>query len=461
MRSRWLAETAPAVLCGIAEAAWITVFGAAFSAPFGGPGPGGTFLPVLLAVLVGIVAARLVPHRRWRPAVLLSLAVLAVGAALTMGPPLGLVAADGQRPFAAYPLLALALLRGVVEGDPEAGEEAIVGLVRLSPLLLGAGWLLGLVIAEDSRDAFVAEATFATFTFIIAGALALGLSRLVALEAEVRHRPRGDGARLLLIALVVGCTFAVVLPAAVLLGRPVGAIVGGVIATLFTTLGAVAGSIVGLVLFIAGTLVGLIVGLLGIKRPTPNPPSSGEPQVPSLPSGTTPPSDILNVAVAVLVVLAFIAVAGYLVLRWQGRRRGPRPDTGISERRSIVLEPHLRLPLLRMATQRWRGWSPPRSALDAYPRLLADWASLPAVARDPAETPSGHAARLRSSGHGDFGLDLLAADYQLVRFGGVALTPREERRAIDRWRRLHARRPVPDARAGEPVDEMEAFRDPG
>jgi hypothetical protein len=56
-----------------------------------------------------------------------------------------------------------------------------------------------------------------------------------------------------------------------------------------------------------------------------------------------------------------------------------------------------------------------------------------------SETPAAHARRLRDEGRGDLGLELLVADYELDRFGGVSLTPNEERRAIARWRRLRRR----------------------
>ncbi|HEY7599012.1 MAG TPA: hypothetical protein VH741_03715, partial [Candidatus Limnocylindrales bacterium] len=52
------------------------------------------------------------------------------------------------------------------------------------------------------------------------------------------------------------------------------------------------------------------------------------------------------------------------------------------------------------------------------------------------ETPREHAARLRRDHGAGLSLELLAADYTLSRFGEVALTVREERRAIARGGRL-------------------------
>ena len=60
------------------------------------------------------------------------------------------------------------------------------------------------------------------------------------------------------------------------------------------------------------------------------------------------------------------------------------------------------------------------------------------------ETPIAHASRLRGDGTGGLALDLLAADYQLTRFGGVDLSRAEERRALSRWQHIRA---AADARA--------------
>ena len=59
--------------------------------------------------------------------------------------------------------------------------------------------------------------------------------------------------------------------------------------------------------------------------------------------------------------------------------------------------------------------------------------------REPGETPAEHAARLRGTGWGTLALDLLAADYGLVRFGGATLTEAEDRRGIRRASLLRRR----------------------
>ena len=64
------------------------------------------------------------------------------------------------------------------------------------------------------------------------------------------------------------------------------------------------------------------------------------------------------------------------------------------------------------------GRGRPADAVAAYRMLIEALATRPGVRREEGETPAEHAARLRESGSGALGLDLLAADYGLVRFAG-------------------------------------------
>jgi hypothetical protein len=86
--------------------------------------------------------------------------------------------------------------------------------------------------------------------------------------------------------------------------------------------------------------------------------------------------------------------------------------------------------------RRRRASPDPSTAVEAYVRLLDDLDRRPDARRETAETPAAHAARLRATGAADLSLDLLAADYALARFGGVELSSAEDRRAVERWRRL-------------------------
>jgi hypothetical protein len=81
----------------------------------------------------------------------------------------------------------------------------------------------------------------------------------------------------------------------------------------------------------------------------------------------------------------------------------------------------------------------PTDAVSAYRALIADLADRNGVRRDDWETPHEHAERLRRERQGALPLNLLAADYALAEFGGVDLTPTENRRAVNRWRSLRRR----------------------
>ena len=162
------------------------------------------------------------------------------------------------------------------------------------------------------------------------------------------------------------------------------------------------------------------------------------------------------VVAAVLAVIAALVVAAPLVVALAAlaalvrsllRLRGPgAPGVTEDETREIdrTTEPE--------GPRRSRRWRPfrrrpaPTDAVAAYQALLRDLDGHPLVARVEGETPAEHAGRLRSAGRGDLQLDLLAADYGLVRFGGAALSSAEHRRAIARAaalrRRLAARAPL-------------------
>ena len=90
----------------------------------------------------------------------------------------------------------------------------------------------------------------------------------------------------------------------------------------------------------------------------------------------------------------------------------------------------------------------PRTAAEAYVALVDDLERHPGVRRGPAETPATHAARLRAEGEAALSLDLLAADYALARYGGIDLPAHEDRRAVDRWRRLRKLLPAAGTAAG-------------
>jgi hypothetical protein len=139
----------------------------------------------------------------------------------------------------------------------------------------------------------------------------------------------------------------------------------------------------------------------------------------------------------VLALVLALAVGAVLVLARLWLRRRPVPADE-DEVRVIDRGDGADAPRRPARASRFRRRARPADAVAAYRALLDDLDGRRPVARDPGETPAEHARRLRAAGHGTLGLELLAADYGLARFGGLALTEAETRRAIGRADRLRA-----------------------
>ena len=141
-------------------------------------------------------------------------------------------------------------------------------------------------------------------------------------------------------------------------------------------------------------------------------------------------------AVGFFILLLVLGVIAALVLARLWLRRQPVAAPDADETRVIDHGGNGEAPARRPRASRFRRRPHPADAVAAYRALLDDLDGRPPVAREPGETPAEHARRLRAAGHGGLGLDLLAADYGLVRFGGAALTAAETRRALGRAERL-------------------------
>jgi hypothetical protein len=153
-------------------------------------------------------------------------------------------------------------------------------------------------------------------------------------------------------------------------------------------------------------------------------------------------------------LLLILAIVGIIVLIALWMRRAPAPEGLIGETRTIDPSGEGLSPPRRRRRLGFR--QAPLTAVQAYVALVDDLERHPDVRRDPAETPAGHAARLRAAGRAGLSLDLLAADYALARYGGVTLAAREDRRAVGRWRALRRRITIRPAGASE-----QAGRGPG
>lgn len=436
MRSPWprdgvdrLIGLAPAAAVAVAEGAWVSVVHAAVAIGIlqhqAGPGVAG----FVLAAAAGVVVARRVPGRGAAASLAVVAVVAGAGVLGWLADPAvraavgaaGLSSAVALNP--AGWLLALAAWRGTRHRDPATEDLAVGSLLAWGVPGLAIPWLLGTSI-DETRGAFVGEALLGTLLFVAGGLIAIGLTRLDAVQASAGVERRRSRAWAGIVVGVVTLVVAVGVPAAILLDVPIGALVHAIAAPFEQLGGAIIGAISGAI----GTLPGG-----GTPAPTPGPepgPGTGGQVADWVPTALG--AAILALFVAILVAIlrqasgALPATAAYV----------PPPR---EERRFVVPRPALRLTLPSLPRVRRIGRVRPRSAAAAYAALMADLADDADRARLPDETPRRHAARLRREGWGSLSLDLLAAAYALERYGGIVLGPAEVRRAEARWRRLRHR----------------------
>lgn len=450
MPSSWRADLGgrivgalPAAAAATAEGAWIAVWYAALGAATRSARPLG--LPAfVVAAAVGLVLAR--RHRRgegrhnsrWarlgRRLSLLLVVAAGAGLGLLLEQPTGLadpgtwarglIAVIGAGEVGGL-LLGFAVWRGTRHAEPERDDLVTAGLLGWGAPLLAVPWLIG---GLRPAAGFVEDALLGTMTFVAASLLAIGLTRLEALDRSVGLDWRRNRAWLaLLVAIVVVASLAA-LPAAVLLGASVDALLGVVLGPL-TAGAAAAGRVVGAL----GDAVGSVLG------PPSGPGPAGEVGGGSGSGGPVPDLVIPGVVggiAAVVFALLLVVVAYRLWLRVRGGRPSPAPPPpAVEERRFRLPELRLRVSLPTLAgVVSWRRPSQPRTASEAYLALAERLEGTGEVARRPGESPSGHARRLRAGGLGSLRFDLLAADVALERFAGRRLSSSELRRALARAR---------------------------
>lgn len=457
-------DVAYPIAVGLAEGGWVAVLYllvdavARVDAPFGLP---------LFAVVAGagcVLADRLDQLSTSRLAVIVGLLVGGglVGLVLTAG---RLIAAGSIDPGAVpaddpgAALIGLAALRGFIRAgairDPgEAARPLFVGLIGLS-----FAWVFGGALTEPMRSTFGAAAVVPTLGFVVGGLTAAGLARSALAASETGFDP---GANRSWLVVLVGSATALglaALPVGVGLERLMAALIAWPLALpLLFVVGFVARIVVpsrkgvlrrtgaftvGPLLFLAG--LALLVALLPQRAAGPQPEQSAGPgALTSEP--TTPFFDAILALVAIALV---VAVLIFLAREWRrhlGTMERPRgverhdrafrwTETDDEGRRG-----------LRARFGRLARHGRPTDAVAAYLAALHSLQPDDELRRHPAETPAAHARRLRQSGAGTLELDLLAADFELARWGGRELSGTEDRRAIGRWERFR------DRAASQPAD---------
>lgn len=458
----------PSMLALVAEAAWIAVIADLLQALVRRPSTIGV-PELLLAALAGLGAARVLGSRgsgRWpRVAVLLAAACGLVGwlwpadvrtMLLAQGP------ASIGGSLATNPagwLAALALVRGMSYAVPPLASRDVGRLLAIVVPGLAVAASIGGTLHEPWRTGFMFRAEIQVLLFLGAALPALALARMAEVSGGAVLDWRRNPGWLVMVALLLGASAALAVSASAGAGPALSTLAWALAAPLL-----VAGAIWSVdrrgVQLIVSSL--MVMGVAGVT-------------VVALASG---PGATLRallarwalsgdrhvgnpVVTALLAVIAVIVVATPLVValaivvavvRSLLRLHAP-VVAGVTEDETREIdrstEPQ-RLPRSRRRSPFRRGPAP-TDAVTAYRALLRDLDGHPLVARAASETPAEHAGRLRGAGLGDLRLDLLAADYGLVRFGGAALTAAENRRAIVRAaalrRRLTAR--APRSRPGE------------
>ncbi len=434
----------PLALALLAESAWIAVFAGLLEAfVLHGPITGVPML--LIAASAGFLAARSLPRRvgggwPWVAAGLAATAGLVgwlasaeVRAALVddglggLGP--ALVINPGGW------LAALALVRGIGYARLPVDPNRVGTMLAVAVPGLAVAAVVGGMIAEPWRTQFLAAAQLWVLVFLGAAILSLALARLsqVGRGAPVdwRRNPAWLGLAGLLVLVTAGLAVAISLVA----GHTI-AVAVYVIAVPLLVIGFVVGfdrrSLRIVVISLAA--VGALGTILRFVAPTGPSTIGGATLTPVVPDGQSEAGT--GFAVGFFILLLVLGVIAALVLARLWLRRPPVAVSDADETRVIDHGGNGESPARRQRISRFRRRPRPADAVAAYRALLEDLDGRPPVAREPGETPAEHASRLRAAGHGGLGLDLLAADYALVRFGGGALTPAETRRALGRAERL-------------------------
>jgi len=456
-----VADAVPVGLAILAEAAWISALAGLFQ-EYVLHDPILTIPELAVFVLAGTVASRFLTRPlgdRWPAAAM----VLVIGAAV-----IGLFASPEARTtlaaggiwafgqaIAVHPggvLAGLALLRGFGHARRALDEDRLGRLFGGGLVTIALAAIAGELVADPWRQRFLSDVLVSSVVFASTAVLALALTRqnAIGLDSGVdwRRNPAWVGLLVVLVVLVA----ALAVPTSVVAPRAIDLAIELAIGLALGPL-VVVGMLAGwtrraawiLLLALVVDAVAIIIAPLFGAPPQPVP--GNAPSAPITDTTTPPDQSVLLIGVGLLSVLALVGIV-LLIRLWMGQAAAW--DADVDETRSID----------RGERSVSRSWRPrrlafrrtPDDAVSAYRALIHDLAPRPAVRRHPAETPAEHASRLRAAGWAGLSLDLLAADYALVQFGGVSLSDREERRAVARWREL--RRRVSGPPAGPPAGPL-------
>jgi len=441
LRERLLgaAVVGPVALAVVAEGAWVAVLAGLVQEYALAD------VVVALPAMIGLAAAgavvgRLVGPRtggRWPVvAALLTLTVGVAGwlaspearTALGVGSPAVAIAANPGGWFAG-----LAFLRGLRHARPPLSEPTLALLLGIGIPGIAFAAIAGGMIADPWRGRFLADTLAAATIFAASATLALALARLTAVGEDAGFDWRRNPPWILLVGLLVAVIAVLAQPASAVAGPLIPIVLGMVagpflLVAFFLGFSRRAAWLISIAAGCAIVYVGL-VALFSDGRATPSVVTGG-----SVRGGqTTAPGDEVLLAASIAIVAVAIAVV-ILVRLWM--RRPEDDDERAAETRVIDRGDSMARPPVRRRRGPFGRRPDPGDAVTAYRAIDATLRGTE-HGRHAGETPAEHARRLRDRGAvPGLALDLLAADYALVRFGGVTLSAREQRRAVERWRRL-------------------------
>lgn len=444
------------IAVGLAEGGWVAVTYLLVDAIARVDAPLGPAVFIATAVATCLSAGRLDRLAGSRLTVIVGL--LAGGAALGVALS-ALVAATfgGRDPVSAAVhdpgaiLLGLAALRGFIRAgaqrDPaQAARPFLVGLVGLA-----AAWIFAGALSEPMRSAFRQAAVVPTIAFVVGGLASTGLASSVLASADGGFEPLANRSWLVaLLGLAVAIGIAA-LPMGDGLERLMGAIIAWPLTLPLVIFGAIVARLLvpsrrralrRTTLMTVGPLIAFaILAVVAVIWPQRDAGSTPEEPSGSGIGALEPETPAFNILLTVVAVIVIAAVLLFLARAW--RRNAETADRSVVERRSRAFQgpdidgdDGLRIAdRLRRLVRRGR----PTDAVTAYLAALRLVDPDDDLRRDPAETPAQHAHRLHGIGAGSFELDLLAADFELARWGGRRLTPAEDRRALGRLERFRIR----------------------
>jgi hypothetical protein len=444
MRWSWRASLLPVTFDALLEGSLVGVLYLALA--LGGPGSSAplTLIEFWLAAGGGLLVSRWRPRRLKRISWVRALALLCSAAGWLADPAARnslLALWDPQAALQIHPagwLLGLAVLRGAAHQKAEVESETAIQAITIAFPVLA----LALLMHVGSGDAFGLSAFVGSAVCVSAGLLAIGHARLRELE-RLGSITRG-GSSWPTVAVAVVAIAALTIPVAIFVGTTgrdsassgLGSLAGAA-GTLMDKAGDAANKLGSALQQLLATIFGKLPPrpLTPIPDPTPMPvpsfhPLSGPSITLSVPAGAG------MLVVAALVVLAVLLVIRFLPVI-PGRPAMPPASALNEERRRDPRRPRFNLHIPRPAfLPRFAARRRPTSAAQAYVALLDDLADQGELGRRPAETPRDHAGRTATLGLPHLPLGLLAADYELAVYGQAAITERENKRALGRWRRL-------------------------